>query len=180
METKGLKQIGKGAFSTVYKKGTNKVLIKSCDNVKDCMSMGFFPNSRMFPKIKRVGVSDCGQFQFYEEKFYQKTKSLKQDLLPSEYEFYLTLKREGDNVFIRDMFGLIKFFESLPNKYRARKQVLIEAVYGLSNYGTDICFEISPRNVTVQNGKLILLDCFFFFSALDKVRGKKRKNNRNW
>ena len=91
METKGLKQIGKGAFSTVYKKGTNKVLIKSCDNVKECMSMGWFPNSKMFPKIKRVGVSDCGQFQFYEEKFYPKTRSLKQDLLPSEYEFYLNL-----------------------------------------------------------------------------------------
>ena len=176
METKGLKQIGKGAFSTVYKQANNKVLIKTCDPVKECMSLDWFPNSRLFPKIERIGVSDCGQFQFYTEKYYEKVRSLKNALLPAEYEFYKLLKGR----LCGDYCQLIAFIKSLPVQYRTKKKALLDAIDALMNYGSDIRFEISPRNVTVENGKLILLDCFFFRSTLTKVINKKRKKNCNW
>lgn len=176
METKGLKQIGKGAFSTVYKKGTNKVLIKSCDNVKECMSMGWFPNTKMFPKIEKVGVSDCGEFQFYEEKFYERKVAPKKDLSPNEYEFYQAL-RNLDCYCKKDCDRYYHWhnqFDSLPAKFNHKKKLLKEALNALSNYGTDISFEISPRNIAIQAGKLVLLDCFFFVSALNRIRDKKK------
>lgn len=177
METKGLKQIGKGAFSTVYKQANNKVLIKSCDNAKECMSMHWFPKSRLFPKIERVGVSDCGKFQFYTEKYYEKATSLKNSLLPNEYAFYKLLQKYPCG---GDYSQLIAFFKSLPVQYRTKKKALLEAIDTFSNYGSDIRFEISPRNVTVNNGKLVLLDCFFFANTLTKVRNAKKRNVFQW
>jgi len=54
METKGLKIIGKGSFSTVYELSEKQVLIKSSDPIKECMSMGWFPESKLFPNIERI------------------------------------------------------------------------------------------------------------------------------
>ena len=52
------------------------------------------------------------------------------------------------------------------------KEVMIEALEACGNYGSDVAFEISPRNVAVKDGKLILLDCFFMKSKLNQVRSK--------
>lgn len=170
MNTSKMQRIGKGAFSIVYKKDEKTVFIKSKDNVKECMSMGWFPNTRMFPKIERVGVSDCGEFQFYEEKFYERKLAPKKDLLPDEYEFYQALRNLNtrcDNNYMR-LDHWRNQFDSLPAKFKRKKKLLNEALDALSNYGTDICFEISPRNIAIHAGKLVLLDCFFFASALKK------------
>lgn len=163
MNTKGMKKIGTGAFSTVYKKGNNKVLIKSVDPVKECMSLGWFPNSSLFPKIERVAKSDCGEYSFYEEKYYPKVSSLKNNLLPNEYEFYKTLRNLHPTMGYNRLF---EAFDKLPSKFARKKAHLKEAIDGLSSYGEDICFEISPRNVAVHNKKLVLLDCFFMETAL--------------
>jgi hypothetical protein len=48
-----------------------------------------------------------------------------------------------------------------------------DAVEACANYGSDVMFEISPRNVAVHNGNLILLDCFFIKSKLREVRDKR-------
>ena len=56
--TKALPLIGRGMFSTVYRKNAKTVLIKSVDPVKECMAMGWFPSSRMFPKTTRVALLD--------------------------------------------------------------------------------------------------------------------------
>jgi len=55
---------------------------------------------------------------------------------------------------------------------------LQEAIDACANYGSDIKFEISPRNVAVKNGNLILLDCFFVGSKQIEVTTSKRKNYR--
>jgi hypothetical protein len=170
MNTNGMKKIGNGAFSTVYKKSRSKVLIKSRDNVKECMALGWFPETSLFPRIERVGMSDCGEWQFYEEKYYPRVKSLKNTLSAFEWEFYQELRKLHCS-FLHP-YELIdkwrKQFESLPNKFHHKKRMLLEAVDGLSNYGCDICFEISPRNVATQGKKLVLLDCFFMKSQLLK------------
>lgn len=168
MNTSGMKQIGRGAFSTVYQKSKNKVLIKSRDHVKECMAFGWFPNTPLFPSIERVGVSDCGEFQFYEEKYYPKVKSLKNTLSAFEWEFYQELRKLSAR-FINPYELIDRWreqIESLPNKFHHKKRMLLEAIDGLVNYGSDICFEISPRNVAVHGKKLVLLDCFFLRSQL--------------
>ncbi len=169
MNTKTLKQIGKGSFSTVWKKDNKTVLIRSNDNVKECLSLGWCGNSRLFPKLKRVMIDD--DFSFYECKFYDKVSSLKSSLLPSEYSFYLEL-RKFSALFGTDYYKLYDLFNALPSQYNSKKKALLSALEGLTNYGSDICFEISPRNVAVEKGKLILIDCFFFSSQLKAKRGK--------
>jgi hypothetical protein len=169
MKTTGMKEIGRGVFSTVYQHGRNKVLIKSRDSVKECMAMGWFPTSPMFPALKRVGSSDCGEFQLYEEKFYPKVKSLKSALSSFEWEFYRELRvinEEWKDPKISWYQHFQGRFASLPGKFHHKRDRLLEALDGLSNYGEDMVFEISPRNVTVHNKKLVLLDCFFMESQL--------------
>lgn len=56
--------------------------------------------------------------------------------------------------------------KSLPPKFRKQRDHLLAAIDALYNYGDDVCFEISPRNVTAHKGKLILLDCFLMKSHL--------------
>ncbi|UZT50044.1 hypothetical protein [Enterobacter phage 01_vB_Eclo_IJM] len=50
---------------------------------------------------------------------------------------------------------------------------VLMALDACANFGSDIQFEISPRNVRAVNGKLILVDCFFLVSKLQEVRSSK-------
>ena len=163
-----MEKIGQGSFSKVYKKG-NKVFIKSNDAQKECMALGWFPSSRLFPKIK---FSDNG-FD-YEMKYYKKHKSLKTALKPTEWEKYQELRR----IFIQNKFSApriqsidhwINAFKKIKNK--TLRKHMCNALEAMGNYGPDVCFEISPRNVAISNtGNLILLDCFFMKHQLEETR----------
>ena len=181
--TKALPLIGRGAFSTVYRKNAKTVLIKSVDPVKECMAMGWFPNSRMFPKTTRVAILDDDQgTALYEQRYYPKAMSLKAALKPAEWEFYRELRGNvwmACNVFGNDPYktldSLRSVISNLPSKYARKKTALLGAIDALTNYGADIRFEISPRNVAVHNGRLILLDCFFMAGKAKEVRTQQRK-----
>jgi len=167
-----MKLIGKGAFTKAYLIENNKVRLISCDPIKECMSFGWFPKSRLFPKIERI---DSDEFSTYEMDFYPRVTSLKKELKPKEYEKYMELRNleisyTFNNHENRDQ--LYKAFKTIKN--RTLKNVLIQALDACGNYGQDICFEISPRNVRVKNGNLILMDCFFIKSELTEIRTSKR------
>ena len=163
--------IGKGLFTKAYRKDKTTVLLKSDDPIKECMSMGWFPESRLFPKIVRT---NCGE---YEMKYYEKVSSLKKSLTETHYEMYEELRKVSKNIKrtsniydglfnVRDGFKMIKD--------RRLKEIMIRAVEACSNYGSDVEFEISPRNVAVtKTGKLILLDCFFMKSKALNIRKTK-------
>ena len=179
--TKALPLIGRGMFSTVYRKNAKTVLIKSVDPVKECMAMGWFPSSRMFPKTTRVAILDDDQgTALYEQRYYPKAKSLKAALKPAEWEFYRELRELQSNInhFLDDykaLASLQSLISDLPSKYARKKAALLGAIDALTNYGPDIRFEISPRNVAVHNGNLILLDCFFMAEKAKEVRTQQRK-----
>ena len=165
-----LKLIGTGSFTKAYLRSTdNKVILKSCCPIKECMSMGWFPTSRLFPKITRV------EHEKYEMKYYPKVSSLKNNLDPDQYKIYLTL-RNVQNRFM--CTGLNNKHDSLSIYYKAfskleNKRVskaMCEAIEACGNYGSAIGFEISPRNVAVNNGKLVLLDVFYSISKLEQLR----------
>lgn len=182
--TKTLPLIGRGMFSTVYRKNAKTVLIKSVDPVKECMALGWFPpRSRMFPKTTRVAIlyDDQGT-ALYEQRYYPKVKSLKAALKPAEWEFYRELRDNvwrSCNVFGNDQFKILvslqALIKALPSKYARKKAALLGAVDALTNYGPDIRFEISPRNMAAHNGNLILLDCFFMTEKMKEVRTQQRK-----
>ena len=156
-----LKRIGKGSFTTAYLMDNDKVLLKSSDPIKECMAMGWFPNSHLFPKVKFGDVDNE-----YIMNYYPKQTSLKNTLKPKHYAFYKELRRLWEDLpFNYDVYTLRTHFRYLTDKRKSA--ILIEALEACMNYGSDICFEISPRNVAVgKTGNLILLDCFYIKSLL--------------
>lgn len=176
------KQIGKGVFSRVYDMGNGRVLISSVDPVKECIANGWCGDSGLIPKIQ---CEDKGNFPGYAKQdsclysmdYYPRVKSLKNSLDPDQWVLYKSLKKlEGDFIieccidFYHDRKTATVYLlrntikkSSLPENV---KEELTAVVEGLTNYGDKLCFEISPRNVAVKEGKLILLDCFFFSCML--------------
>lgn len=161
---KGLPLIGRGSFSRVYRKGTNEVLIVSRDKVKAAMSECFWPTSRIFPRIKFVGHNEDDTCT-YSSRYYPKVKSLKLSLETSEWEFYKCL-RNLDRCYpsANSYEHYLKEFSRIP--WKIKRNAMLNAWECLRNYSDDACFEVSPRNVAVNRGKLILLDVFFFYHQL--------------
>ena len=168
-----MKRIGKGSFTTCFLNDDGKtVTLHSCDPMKEGLALGVISNSRLFPKIERLNYSDNGAV--YTMKYYPRVKSIKSNLNPLHYSYYLELREAYDRISYDKLydasFVVIASFKLIKNRYLRR--VMIEAIEACMNYGTDICFEISPRNIAVDKGRLILLDCFFSGSLLRQQRGE--------
>ena len=160
------KLIGKGRFSTAYQ-NKNTVYIKSQDPVKECFAL--FPvNSSYFPK---VSLSDLPEFD-YKMPLYNKVRAPKKQLNDISLVIYQELRELFKNIPIpfskkeSDYSILYRLFSGIKSSKRL-KTALINAIDHLANYGADIGFEISPRNIAAtKSGNLILLDCFFLKRAL--------------
>ena len=158
-----MKLIGKGSFTKAYLLQNGRVRLESTDPVKECMAEGYFPESKLFPTIKKI------EWGVYETTYYKPVKSLKNTLTSLHYSYYKAL-RDIELRYVQNPYDsymeLSKIFKTLPRQLQKNLQYAID---GLSNWGTDIGFEISPRNVAVtKTGKLILLDCFFIKSHLSR------------
>jgi hypothetical protein len=163
-------KIGKGLFSTAYLQEDNKtVLLKSTDNIKECMSLGWFPESKYFAKIERI------EDNLYKMKYFKRVNSLKKSLRPQQYEIYKELRKLAIG-FIKNNYDRLDMWRNQFNtlKNQTIKNTLIQAIDACSNYGSCVSFEISPRNVAVsKTGGLILLDCFFMQDQANKLMTKK-------
>lgn len=167
------KLIGKGAFTKAYLLDSGKVELHSADPVKECMALWGFGDSYLWPIIERIDD------EVYTMDYLPKTPSLKASLEPRQYQLYKALRslapllgfgRPKDWEYMQHWYNE---FQSLPEEFEEEKQALCDALDALANYGQDIQFEISPRNVRAVNGKLCLLDCFFFVSQLKLVNSRK-------
>ena len=168
-----MKKIGKGAFTTAYLTTDNKVLLKSMDPIKECMALGWFPTCYLFPTVENTD-----QHNEFIMEYYPKVSSLKSNLSPRQWRLYKALRNlepfQGKNKHMAynhwwDQFG------SLHSEFRNEKEMLQEALTAASNCGSDIAFEISPRNVATKNNKLVLLDCFFSISTLQMLSAQEIK-----
>lgn len=170
------KMIGKGTFTTAYMWGTDEVLLKSTDHIKEVMAHGWFPESPLFPVVRPTDTQ--GE---YLMEYYPRTRGLKGPLDAEEYQLYKELRFLFSEFKVpsnkHDLYHKwYKTFEAYPFSHTDAEDIrgaLLEALDACSNYGTDVNFEISPRNVAVKDGKLILLDCFFLTTQLNQVRGSK-------
>ena len=161
-----MQKIGKGNFTSAYLKKDGRVLLKSRDKVKACMSERFFPKSKLFPKIKRVYWHEweniLEDITVYEMKYYPKLTKPSQQLNYKHYRLYKLLR----NVRATTREDLMQEFRKLPVENYIIS-ALCEAVNAISNYDCNVVFEISPRNVSyTPSGRLILLDCFFIYSDI--------------
>jgi len=160
-----MKQIGKGAFTTAYKKDASTVLLKSVDPIKECMAHGWFPNSQLFPNVKfgeRPGE--------YVMRYYNTNPSLTK-LHPKHRKFYDELHDLWTSLPLHS--GYNEVYQAFTKiKDRNYRRIMVDALQACSNYGSDVCFEISPRNIAItKTGRMVLLDCFFMRSKLREVRG---------
>lgn len=165
---KTLKLIGKGLFSKVYQLNEKQVLIKSTCNTKEAYSMDWHNSKNVFPVMERTN-----EYQEYICEYYPKVDSLKDSLLPEYYEIYKNLRALSIG-YVPNNHNLLDAWREQFKKVSNRKYrlALLDMLDVLSNYGSDIQFEISPRNVAVKNSKLILLDCFFLVSQRNKAFAK--------
>lgn len=177
------KLIGRGAFTKCYDNGKTVLLVSSCP-VKECNALGWLSDSRLFPKIERLDF-DCDNkhihYGLYQQEKFQRVKSLKNSLKPNEYNLYLKLKQlqseiSSATIYCRNQYqrcdAMIKTIQNF-DLHKSYKTALLEAIDGIKSYTHNIGFEVSPRNVAVKNGKLILLDVFFSIDQLKQVRPNK-------
>lgn len=159
------KLIGKGKFTKVYKFTSRQVILKSTDPVKEAMALGFFPKSNLFPNIQFFDSMKYNDFQYiaYYDKDLKETS-----VFPKLNAYYKNMYRE-----LRKMefsIGKKDFYiaiDSLKGIKKYHLEALKKAFEAITNYvdEEDIKFEISPRNVSTRNGRLILNDCFYVTTA---------------
>lgn len=170
-----MKYMGKGAFTKCYLKDCGaRVLLVSTDPIKECMAWGWFPDSTLFPKVDMIEVGT------YEMDYYPSTRGLKEHLEPEQWELYQTLRRcFSESPHVKKEADLYSSWYSIFEDAREKASIkvikegigdVLEALDGCANCGSDIQFEVSPRNVRARGGKLVLMDCFFMVSSLEKVR----------
>jgi hypothetical protein len=170
--------IGKGTFSKVYAIDENRVKIVSSDPVKECLALWGFGDSPLWPVLERTDSLDNGDNVFIGTR-YKTGRGVKGLLNPRAYRLYLALRKCGDKHFFgKNQHDALQhwqkvFTEGLVDEFADEREAICEAVDSLCNYGEDIRFEISPRNVAADKaGGLILLDVFFFVSHLREKTGR--------
>lgn len=150
------------------------VELVSCDHIKECISLGWFPDSRLFPDVKQIDDYDeNGIFKVYHMEFFDRPRSLKSAMTARDWKLYQILRKLDIGYCERDCDSFQQWhdqFETIPDEYAEEREEIQQALDACANYGSDIGFEISPRNVAVKDGQLILLDCFFVKSQLRKLR----------
>lgn len=163
--TKGLKLIGKGAFTKCYRLSDEKVLLVSNDPIKECMALGWFPDSPLFPKVEFGAERGT-----YEMNYYPRLRGTKKFLDHDQYEIYKTLRALHERTVYRCNGNYHKLYEAFEQNLTGDlKETMLEALDACADMGFDVSFEISPRNIAIKDGKLILLDCFFIRSELAKT-----------
>lgn len=153
----GHKFVGSGQFTRAYQTPNKKhVILFSLDPVKEYMGLGWFPECGLFPKIETL---DYGT---YKSKYYP-IVSLKE--LNRRHREYYDICRDIHLVQLAQ--GYHQLFKAFSNiKYKYLREALVDALTCINN--ENVQFEISPRNIRVHKGKLILLDCFFIEDDISK------------
>jgi len=159
-----MKRIGKGSFSAAYLDTDGcTVWIKSVDPIKECMAL-YFDESPYFPKVERE------DFGLYKMRFYEKVTAPKRALDSDQYASYSYLRDIMPEIHCGKV-DIRAAFEGCPDS--AMGEALLYAYDACRLYGDDIKFEISPRNIAAENGKMVFLDVFFQDEILRKVRLKR-------
>jgi len=155
-----------GLFSTAYMDGEH-VILKSICRAKECLALFGFGDSNYWPQIEQV------ERYVYRMPFYQPLKKSSLDV--DQWALYQALRAhtQAFNSYVPREPSYDRYDRLYA--HWAAYPFIQEALESLTNYGQDIDIEVSPRNVKVQDGKIILLDIFFFRDAVAEVRKTGRK-----
>jgi len=162
------KVAGKGLYTRVYREGdAREVTIVSTCRAKEIMALGWLPESKFYPDIKRTDHQ-----MVYAMSYYPKVRSLKKALKPAHWLIYQQLRKFYKQLLIpshpdKRIFALRKAITEYQGDLSDEmRELLQDSLDGLVNYGTDVWIEIMPRNVAADSeGNLILLDIWFYVSS---------------
>ncbi len=163
ISTKGMKVLGRGAFTKAYLMDNGKVFLKSQCPAKEVMGLGWFPECSLFPVVE--STNEIGE---YIMDYLPRVTAPSKQLNAHSHALYKELRKLYVQPGYQNWYGVLS---DLSDEFEEERDYLLEALDALANYGNDICFEISPRNISCDSaGNLILADVFFFHSALKRVR----------
>ena len=192
------KLIGKGSFTKVFHDGKSPVVVMSSFNkTKECLASGWMPESELLPVVDflgQVGGLD-DSWQLYKMPYFAslKQRAVKPHLDAESWALYQqlrTLSKDLQNHFLSSYGMIWRGHQIYSDSLRiinqsglsdSIKDFMLGCYQSLSNYGQDVRFEISPSNVATENGKLILVGCFFFSNDVKSTRtaGGHLAHNRN-
>ena len=167
-EIRGTKKIGKGAFTTAYRKG-NTVYAVSRDSSKECIAL--FCKGKHIPKIERLKYNE---YSLYKMPFYK--KCTKKDT-PESWEQYKQIRKMLDKwselTRMLALSGITKVLQQDVSKFNtfvhshktiklSLRKAIVQMVENYFNYVDAVYLEISPRNIAVNSrGTLVLLDIMY-------------------
>ena len=169
--------LGKGEFSTVYDLGS-EVGIISRDPIKGAYSDNH--EISLFPELEYIEAVDH-IFRAYKMEKMEKVTAPKKQLSAPDYKIYKTLRdlmQDCAGQLPRNIFDLYSFWYKKFNTIQDEnlRDIMLEMIDHLADYTECMSFEISPRNIAIKNGKLVLLDVFFCVRELRKGRGINNHN----
>ncbi len=177
-----MKRIGTGMFSQVYRETETTVYIKSCCQAKEVLAHGWLPQeSGRFPETEFIS---CGE---YRQKYYPRVSI--SHLCPQDRKLYNTLCKlwkaawqSGDwPVNTADMYSFwYDRFTAAKDEhpeFAGEFDTLLEALDAMSNMDSSVSFEISPRNIAIDNGRLIYLDVFYFAKHAERLRYERMQKH---
>lgn len=165
------KLIGKGTFTKAYQVSETEVEIVSICPAKECYAM-FSQGNTFAPVIEKIDYREDG-FSVYSMPLYPKVTAPKKQLNTESYKIYQALRtiieqwKMTYNKFVEQV-------EALDISEEAKESIIeIASDVGNGIDCDDMGFEISPRNITIDNnGNLIMLDCFFSRKLLRTTQGR--------
>lgn len=183
-----LPQLGKGLFSRCYKLDNSTVLIESYDPIKAAMADGKFPKSKLFPKVHHATNPFGRGYPFYKMKLYDLPKRptrkwLQSNLEEEQFALFSLLSELRQDVqdaaAWKDGTSRQQVWTDAYNDYLEPKhaKILVKAHRVCCEVGETIMLDCLPKNVAVDDGKLILLDCFYSSRTHSKYR---RSTDKEW
>ena len=165
-------KIKRGSFSKVFiHDDCNIVDIVTQCYAKECMSLGWFPDHPLFPKVLH---SEKEGIDYHMKKYDVKFK--KGNLNADQWVIYKVIRNiaqqfQALSYAERTSCRLVDILEAHRNALGDDiTDVIIDAAHAMANYGHHIGFEVSPRSCATDDGKLVLLDCFFNPEQLARVQ----------
>lgn len=160
-----MKLIGEGFFTKCFDAGEGSVELHTFCNIKPAYAEWGVGSGRLFPSMTKIDVRYDHQdiaVTILKCKRYPKVASLKTALAPAQYALYLALRAIAAEAIgwgsSRQFAGKVR---TAKNVHWRHREDIATAVDDVHNYASNVGIDISPRNVAVDNGRLVLLDVFF-------------------
>ena len=162
-------------FTTAYL-DNNTVTLVTDDPIKECAAIFGLAHGRLFPSVIYHEQLENGKFVLLMNYYPRVKGSLKEAMDKEDYKIYSQLRKMCKDCPVQgSQWGRFDYY------YNAFKgfpewvcEELTEALDSCRNYSDNIMIEVSPRNIAVSDGKLILLDIFFCKYKADEKRKRKQ------